>query len=35
MGVLTTEDRLLTAVIGALMVVVFVLDVLTPLGIAT
>jgi hypothetical protein len=34
MGVLTTEDRVLTAVIGTLLAVVFVLDLLTPLGIA-
>lgn len=34
MGVLTTDDRILVAVIGALMAVVFVLDLLTPLGIA-
>ncbi|HKC93005.1 MAG TPA: hypothetical protein VKB81_03190 [Nitrospira sp.] len=34
MGVLSTEDRILTAVIGALLAGVFVLDLLTPLGIA-
>jgi len=34
MGPLTTEDQILIAVIGILMAGVFVLDLLTPLGIA-
>jgi len=34
MGPLSTEDRILIAVIGTLMAGVFVLDLLTPLGIA-